>query len=215
MVKKVIVGLLMVGVSFVSQGAVSPVASWSFPNTPASLTPSKTASGETATMTYTGGTPTTVGGTTVAFPTWEGTAAATIAVQGTVSASTYFVIHITGAALSDWTITYAAKTSNNGAGHTQTWGYSTDGTSWTTTGFTQPGNLGNSFSLYTVNFGTALNGATSAYFRVNGGDGGVSYTFDNFLVSAVPEPVNMALVLFGFGFAGVAVGRRFKLRLHC
>lgn len=94
---------------------------------------------------------------------------------------------------------------------------SLDGTSYTTTDLTQPGGLTTSFASYTVDFSgiSALNGATSVYFEVTGGEnGGGDFTFDNFLVSAVPEPVNMALALFGLGFVGVAVGRRFYVRLQ-
>jgi hypothetical protein len=218
MVKKIIVGLIMLGMSFVSQGAVAPIASWSFPTLGTDFTPSKTASGVSATMAY-AGTATSASGTTTAFPSWEGTAAPTFATVGGQN-TTPFVIHLTGSVLtglSGRTITYAAQTSKSQQ-TSDTWSWSTDGTTWTTLA-TQPAGLTTSFASYTADFRgvTGLNNQSSVWFEVIGGstgNGGTSFTFDNLQVSAVPEPVNVALGLFGLGFAGVAVGRRFYVRLQ-
>jgi len=209
MARKIIVGLLMLGVSLVSQGALSPVASWTFPNSGTDLSPSKLAVGETATLTY-NGTAADVPGTTTAWPAWEGTAAATRATQGSKDIA-YFVFHITGAALSDWVITYAGMTAQSGKG-AQNWGYSLNGTDYTPTGFTQPATLTTTWASYTVDFSgvSGLDSQSSVWFRVNGYDSGNGqFTFDNFQVSAVPEPVNVALGVFGFCAVVVGVGRRY------
>jgi hypothetical protein len=56
-----------------------------------------------------------------------------------------------------------------------------------------------------------LNGASTIFLRntLLGGSSGGTSDFDNIQVLAqIPEPINVALALFGLGFVGLRFGRR-------
>lgn len=109
-------------------------------------------------------------------------------------------LHISGTGLSGFVLTYASEST---AANTQSWAYSINNSSYTT--FTSP-SVGTSWGTVTVDFSsiTSLNGAANVYFRdtITAASGTVG--FDNIAINAVPEPVSMALAVFG-GVAGLGL----------
>jgi hypothetical protein len=74
----------------------------------------------------------------------------------------------------------------------------------------------NNWVSHTVDFaGSSLSAGQTITFTmqlVNENSGlGNDVSFDNLIVSAVPEPVNVALLIFGVGLAAVPAGRRLYL----
>lgn len=118
---------------------------------------------------------------------------------------------ISGTGLNSFVVTYAAQSDHN---PTISWAWSTDGTTFTTVG-TSP-TLTATYVTYTADFSgvSAINNATSVYFRETLTDTGVSKLtdFDNFQINAVPEPINVALGVFGVCAIGIGIGRRLYFR---
>ena len=139
-----------------------------------------------------------VTGTTVNDP--RGTPAASFAVefQGQSGNNNGVTIHLSGTQRSFFFVTYAAKSSQGGTA-ANTWSWSTDGTTFSQLGVTQPpGTIGTTFTTFTVDFSavSALNAgtATDVYLRAVGAGGGNNSDYDNIQVLAqVPEPINVAL----------------------
>ena len=127
----------------------------------------------------------------------------------------FITIHLSGSGLSTFFLTYAAVRSQSGP-HDNHWAYSIDGgVTFTDVGVGQMplDSITTTYSIQTINFAgiTALDGAADILlhgtFVSNPGGGNDSY--DNFQVLAsIPEPVNVALALFGIGIVGVKFGRR-------
>ena len=118
-------------------------------------------------------------------------------------------IHVAGSGLADFVVTYDAKSA--GTLTDIRWDYSNDGVIWTTL-TTRP--VTASFASYSVDFSSvaAIEGAANVYLTITPVGLGQTVNFDNIEVSAVPEPINVALVVFGFGAAVTAVGRRIRAR---
>lgn len=111
------------------------------------------------------------------------------------------------AGLSGFTLTYAAHDVLSG---TQGWQWSIDGSTWANPDSSTL-SLGSSWSVNTVDFSSAS--GSTLYFQntVNSGFGFAA--FDNFQVTAVPEPISYALAAFGLCVGGVSFGRRFVRKL--
>jgi hypothetical protein len=151
-----------------------------------------------------------VTGTTVNDP--RGTPAASFAIefQGQTGNNNGYTLHLSGLVRSDFFVTYTAQATAGGTAQ-NTWSWSINGTTFSTVGVTQPGVIGLTYSTFTVDFSgvTALNGATDVYLRSIGSGGGNNSDYDNIQVLAqIPEPINVALALFGLGFVGLKFGRR-------
>ena len=153
-----------------------------------------------------------VAGTTLNDPRTPPNASQAMQFQGQKANSGFITIHLSGTGMDSFTLTYAALRTQSGPENNQ-WSYSVDGgASFSTVGVGQPGAIGTTYSILTVDFTgvTALNGAGDILLRgtpTNAGGGNADY--DNFQVmAAVPEPVNVALALFGLGIVGLKFGRR-------
>jgi hypothetical protein len=111
------------------------------------------------------------------------------------------------AGLSGFIVQYAAHDTLSG---TQGWQWSTDNISWANP-YSSTLSLGGSWSVNTVDFSSAS--GSTLYFQntVNSGFGYAA--FDNFTVTAVPEPINYALAAFGLCVGGISFGRRFVRKL--
>ena len=123
-------------------------------------------------------------------------------------------LKISGTGLQNFIVTYASQSS---AGQTQTWAYSVNGTTFTTlttlsasTTFAATGVLTADFSGSTAN--SVLANAATVFLRdtITAGNGS-DIAFDNFAITAVPEPINYAMAGFGLIFVGGNAGR-FYLR---
>ncbi len=73
---------------------------------------------------------------------------------------------------------------------------------------------GSSWTTENISFTgvTALNNSSDVYFRDTFAPKGVNVDFDNFTVTAVPEPVTYALPLFGVVFTAGTAARSFLNR---
>jgi hypothetical protein len=116
------------------------------------------------------------------------------------------------AGLSGFVLTYAAANFANGS---QLVEWSNDGSHWMGADPSSTLSLGSSWSVNTANFSSASpSGLGTMYFRDTVGAIGSSYAaFDNFQVTAVPEPINYALAAFGLCVGGISFGRRFVRKL--
>lgn len=115
-----------------------------------------------------------------------------------------FTVQINGTGLSGFSVTYDGL--GGSPGMSQTWSYSLDNSTFTPLGG-GPATLSGSFQSYNADFSgvSALNGQSAVYLR----DSFVKdAAFDNITVSAVPEPINVALVVFGLCLGGASAGRR-------
>jgi len=202
-------GPLLCGAAVESQGAL--ISLWTFDSSSAS-SPITANSGigaqPTATLTTSGNTTLANAGTTLNDPrTGTGFPAATFRLEYISGSGGNFTLHITGTALSSFQVSYAGE-NTAGASSSQTWAWSLNNSTFTALG-TQPSALGGTFATRTADFSgvTALNGQTDVYLRLSFGE---KDAFDNIQVTAVPEPTNMALALFGVGFAAVAMLRKLK-----
>jgi hypothetical protein len=123
--------------------------------------------------------------------------------------TSYFTIQVTGTGLSGFAVGYDANAIF--VNPAQLWEYSVNsGASWSSAGLTQPGNIvAFNWTSYNVDFSsaTSLNGASTVWLRNTFGNG--AGQFDNIQVTAVPEPVNVAMGIFGLGLVGTTAGRRF------
>ena len=133
-----------------------------------------------------------------------------------------FTLQLTAsAAMNQFTITYYTRTSAANGSDTSTWAYSINGgafvnfttqpstvapvstTTWAaSSAFTVSENV-SVLVGQTITFRNTLTGATANNVNVN---------FDTIQVSAVPEPANVALAVFGLGAVSLGVGRRLYAR---
>jgi hypothetical protein len=127
--------------------------------------------------------------------------------------SAVLTLQVSGTGLTGFVVKYASK-DNSLTGHTQTWSYSTDGSTFNFFTTVNAPNDG-SWALQTIDFSsiTGLNNQSSVYFRNTIGfdNNNQSVSFDNISITAVPEPINAAFAGFGLILVGLSVGR-FYLR---
>jgi hypothetical protein len=64
------------------------------------------------------------------------------------------------------------------------------------------------FSPYSYTFNPSTSGSLQIFIRGLGQTDNQGVVIDNVVLSAVPEPTTWALMLVGFGFAGMALRRR-------
>jgi hypothetical protein len=124
----------------------------------------------------------------------------------------FFTLALSGTGLSFFTVTYAAQQSGNGNNLNQ-WSWSLTGLAGSFTDAGPVANIPTSAATITVDFSSVsqLNGASTIFLRntLLGGSSGGTSDFDNIQVLAqIPEPINVALALFGLGFVGLRFGRR-------
>ena len=124
-------------------------------------------------------------------------------------------LKFSGTGLQDFNVSYAGVRSAGSAAQSvsQLWEYSTDsGANWSSAGITQLGNLPGAFAVQAVDLTSisAIEGAGSVWLRLTATSSHKNNDFqlDNFQVSTVPEPVNVALALFGLFVVTVGFGRR-------
>src|SRR5262249_38344148 len=86
-----------------------------------------------------------VAGTTLNDPRVPASASQAVEFQGAVASASGLTIHLSGTGLSTFLVTYAAQRTSSGA-TANTWSWSTDGTTFSTTGVTQPGAVGTAFA---------------------------------------------------------------------
>ncbi len=134
-----------------------------------------------------------------------------------VSGESSFYLSFSGAGWSGFSLSYSGKVypfASNLGNVSQAWFYSLNGgSSYNPLGLA-PADLVNSagsswptfsFDLSSV---TPLNNQSSILLKDVLTGNSQQGVFDNIQISAVPEPVNMALVVFGLCIAGVCLGRR-------
>ena len=158
----------------------------------------------TATLTTASG----PGGTTFSAQVGNPTLALGVG-NGLAANGSTFTILVNGTGFTDFMVSYDVK---KGGVDSFAWQWSTDGSTFATIQFASPG-TGSGFNSTTINFSgvTAINNAPAVYLRnsMTGATGQNGRTdFDNIQVSAVPEPINVALALFGLAFVGLRFGRR-------
>ena len=154
-------------------------------------------------------------GTTLNDPRAVPAASQAIQFKGPQANSGFITIHLSGSGLSTFFLTYAATRSQSGPQDNH-WTYSIDGgATFTDVGVGQPplGSIGTTYSVLTVDFAgiSALDGAGDILLHGTfvSNPGGGTDDYDNFQILAqVPEPVNVALALFGIGIVGLKFGRR-------
>ena len=155
-----------------------------------------------------------VPGTTLNDPRAVPMASQAMQFKGPHANSGFINIHLSGVGLSTFFLSYAAMKSQSGPQDNH-WTYSIDGgLTFSDVGVGQPANLiTGTYSVLNVNFGgvTALDGAADILLHgtfVNVPGGGTA-DYDNFqILASIPEPVNVALALFGIGVVGLRFGRR-------
>lgn len=141
------------------------------------------------------------------------------ATGNTGSAYNSYTFSISGTGLSGFVMTYETKGTADGV--SQQWSYDAPqneppvGPTFLES--VSP-SASSSYNLETINFSgiTALNNATSVNFILDIANDAASWNgnmdFDNFAITAVPEPVNTALACFGLGIAVVSLGRFYVSR---
>ncbi len=205
--------VLFAGVLVGSEVYGGVIADWNFNTYGGGAFSSYTAdhgSGSSSLAVAGNGTPTfsSISGTTVNAYTGDpaGQALRTLLQGGNTDVQ--LVLHVTGTGLRDFLVSYA--TAGNGA--PQTWAWSTDGSTYTT--LTPTVTAGSSWTTETISFTgvTALNGAADVYFRDTFAPKGATVDFDNFMVTAVPEPITCALPLFGVIFTAGTAARSYLNR---
>ena len=125
-------------------------------------------------------------------------------------------LKFSGTGLQDFNVSYAGVRSAGPGGQSvsQLWEYSTDsGANWSSAGITQPAVLPDTaFAVQAVDLTSisAIEGAGSVWLRLTATSSHKDNVFqlDNFQVSTVPEPVNVALGLFGLFVVTVGFSRR-------
>lgn len=124
-----------------------------------------------------------------------------------------FVIAVTaGSAFDDWNFSFEAKNASDSDNSSSiSWEYSTDGSSYTSSGVTS--NISNSEALLSVDLSSvsALDGQSTVYFRgtLGGVDSGLTFV-DNIAVNGtvVPEPSTYAAIFGAIALAVAAYRRR-------
>lgn len=125
-----------------------------------------------------------------------------------ITTSEELVIHVSGAGYSSFVVSYDAKQTGSSQ---LNWAWSLDNSSYT---YIPSQNLQTSWGNYSADFSgvSALNGAADVYLLTYAStEIGQLVSFDNIQVNAVPEPINVALALFGLGIAC----RAFCGRVYC
>jgi len=126
----------------------------------------------------------------------------------------YFQFAFSMAGLTDLTVSYATQRTNTGF-TSQTWSWSTDGTTFTdfetVTGI--PSGFASAGGNPLFSGPAALDNAATAFLRVTF-DGATASTgnnrLDNITLTAVPEPSTVVLAAAGVGLAGIAARRRLR-----
>ncbi len=124
------------------------------------------------------------------------------------------IIRVDGTSLDNFVVRYDAKVVSESVG--QSWGYSINGSSYTQLASElQPGALTTTWATYTVDFSSIAGlGVNPVYFKNNVSADVISMEFNNLqydnIAVNVPEPINVALALFGLGAAGLAIARRVR-----
>lgn len=223
-------GLLGVAVPLTSQGGV--VANWDF-DTGTALSGTHTAtytanyganSRDAAFLSGAQMTTITLGANTANQTTGAGyTPTATTALQFTavhtgndksVNGSSFVLSLTSQIALNTFSITYNYLSSITSGTAVNTWtvsggtGFTTQTANLTMDGGWHSATVSFTGGTLSANQTITFTDALSAYGSAND-----SYArFDNIRISAVPEPVNVALAVFGFCLVGVGIGRRIYLR---
>ena len=202
--------------AFTTQAAL--IAHWGFDSYTGSTTVLPNDGPQAATATFTIAGPATLAagtGTILNDPRIPANASVSLNTSaGTGQNTTTFTIHVNGGNLSGFIVSFAANKGTEGA-RKHTWAYSTDNVNFKDWVISTQSTF-SGYSVLQANFTgvTAINGAQNVYLRdtITEATGTTSTTdFDNFQLNAtvaIPEPVNVALGLFGLGFAGVILGRR-------
>jgi hypothetical protein len=120
-------------------------------------------------------------------------------------------IHVSGTGLADFVVTYATQRSSLGF-TAQDWAYSTDNISFTPFTTISPPS---SYALRTVDFSaiSSIENQTDVYFRMTltgATDSGGNNRFDNFQITAVPEPTTIALGIFAAGLLAFSGARALR-----
>jgi hypothetical protein len=127
---------------------------------------------------------------------------------------TYFQIQFSMSGLTDLAVSYAQR-SRLGDDAYISWAYSTDNSTYTTYGTANTSD-GSTWEQVDYTVTSALNGAATVYLRgtVMGVNDQSFIRLDNLQLNAtpVPEPVNVAMGLFGLGLVGTAAGRRYMAK---
>ena len=139
--------------------------------------------------------------------------AAALALVNQTANGKHAVFRFSMAGFQDLVVSYATQRTSTGF-NSQTWSYSTDGTTWTE--HQSLTTLPSSFAVQTLNKITGLNGAADAYLRLTfaGATAAAGNNrLDNiqFNASSVPEPSSILLVSSA-ALAGVVYRRRLKRR---
>lgn len=159
----------------------------------------------TATLRVTSATVTGVAGTTVNDK--FGIISATSGIE--LNQSGVFVITIDRTGWIDIQLSYAVQ--KNGGSPDLTWAWSTDNSTWNT--LSTIIGVGSGWSAYTNSVPIAAQGSGALYFRATiAGTGNRDVQFDNIFITAVPEPVNIALAVCGVGVLGVGMAGRIRAR---
>lgn len=180
------------------------ISLWSFDTAPTSSPINPTIG--SGSLTVLSGTFGSTAGTTVNDPRTSPNASS--AMNFTAAGS--FTLQVSGSGLSGFQLSYAGQKA--GGSGDQTWAWSTDNSTWSSTGITQP-KLGPSWGTVSVDFSgvSSLNNASAIYFR---NTFTTANALDNFQVNAVPEPTHIALAVFGFGAVGIGFGRKAWARVR-
>jgi hypothetical protein len=210
-------GVLMFGAALTTQGGL--IAAWTFDtqiDPPTGLAPNSDVtynpSGVSASLTGVGGAVAGIstvnkGSTDLNDP--RGTPANPNYCLAVGVLSGFVTIQVNAAGLSAFSLSYAAVDLNPGGGSLQDWKWSTDGVTYT--GLPDSSSTGINtltWSLNSVNFNSA-SGSTLYFQDTLSG----FVAFDNFQLTAVPEPINYALAVFGLCVGGICFGRRFVRKL--
>ena len=220
-VKTSVTGLIAAAflcVGLYEANAASTVATWDFTTTWTSATTVNLAGTAGAYITGTpnlNGTITGTGSTAITRVATGGQSGAYMQFNPQTSGNgqpMQFTLQLTaGAPMSGFTISYYGRVSATTAADTQSWAYSTDGGANWTTLTTQPGTLTTTWTQYTVTPNVSVASGT-VWFRntLSGATANNQNTeFDTISITAVPEPVNVALGVFGLSAVVVGVGRRY------
>jgi len=131
----------------------------------------------------------------------------------TLGAGGIITIQISKGSLTGFGLTYeAGKVGGSPAQGTWQWSTTVNGT-YSVVGVAETLSTGSGFNLNTVTFDTTTWGTPANIFlreTLPAGNNNL-VQFDNFQVTAVPEPIHYALAAFGVIFVGVGTGRRFWL----
>jgi hypothetical protein len=123
-----------------------------------------------------------------------------------------FILQLTASApMNNFSISYYARVSATTGSDINTWAYSlNNGTSWTTMTTQPAGPTTTAWAQYTASQNASVSAGSTIWFRntlTGATANNINAEFDTFSVTAVPEPVNIALGVFGAGIGFVSLGR--------